>query len=428
MLQQTQVARVLERYEPVARALADARGARRRRPRPTSCAPGRASATTAARSTSRTPPGASSSSASSRATSPTSSGCRESGPYTARAIACFAFGAAGDGARHERAPRARALARHDRRRAAGRAAPGTGTRRSSTSARRSAWRACRAASAARWPASCPSRGRTFAPLRRQSRFEGSRRQRRAALVRELADGPRAGRRLRSRRGRLAARRRPGRAPRRRPARTPRGDTGTVSIPVYATNAVSCLAVKPGEHFQALVDEPFAEVGARLCDAALAAGAASAACVVVPDVGAPAARLLRAVRGLARRDRRALLLVHAHPRRRVRGLPQAALRARAAQTGTRVAFGGRMDRSILEHEMAADYGAVRELTRELWPRGSRAARHVRVTTPGGTDCTFDVTGREWKLDDGVLDRPAPSATCPRARSSSRRSRRAPTACA
>jgi A/G-specific adenine glycosylase len=37
---------------------------------------------------------------------------------------------------------------------------------------------------------CPSRGRTFAPLRRQSRFEGSRRQLRAALVRELADGPR----------------------------------------------------------------------------------------------------------------------------------------------------------------------------------------------------------------------------------------------
>jgi A/G-specific adenine glycosylase len=37
--------------------------------------------------------------------------------------------------------------------------------------------------------SCPARGQTFAPLRRQSRFEGSRRQRRAALVRELASGP-----------------------------------------------------------------------------------------------------------------------------------------------------------------------------------------------------------------------------------------------
>jgi A/G-specific adenine glycosylase len=40
-------------------------------------------------------------------------------------------------------------------------------------------------------AACPARGRTFAPLRRQSRFEGSRRQRRATLVRELAEGPRA---------------------------------------------------------------------------------------------------------------------------------------------------------------------------------------------------------------------------------------------
>jgi A/G-specific adenine glycosylase len=38
---------------------------------------------------------------------------------------------------------------------------------------------------------CPSRGLTFAPLRRQGRFEGSRRQRRAELVRELARGPRA---------------------------------------------------------------------------------------------------------------------------------------------------------------------------------------------------------------------------------------------
>ena len=56
--------------------------------------------------------------------------------------------------------------------------------------------------------------------------------------------------------------------------------------MYAANVASCLAVKPGEHFQALVDEPFADVGARLCDAALAAGAASAACVVVPDSGRP----------------------------------------------------------------------------------------------------------------------------------------------
>jgi A/G-specific adenine glycosylase len=37
---------------------------------------------------------------------------------------------------------------------------------------------------------CPSRGRRYEPLRRQSRFEGSFRQRRAALLRLVADEPR----------------------------------------------------------------------------------------------------------------------------------------------------------------------------------------------------------------------------------------------
>ena len=35
----------------------------------------------------------------------------------------------------------------------------------------------------------------------------------------------------------------------------------------------------------------------------------------------------------------------------------------------------------------------------------------MTTPGGTDCTFDVTGREWKLDDGVLDQPGAFGNLP-----------------
>lgn len=36
---------------------------------------------------------------------------------------------------------------------------------------------------------CPTRGRTFAPERRQARFDGSRRQRRGALLRRVAGGP-----------------------------------------------------------------------------------------------------------------------------------------------------------------------------------------------------------------------------------------------
>ena len=37
---------------------------------------------------------------------------------------------------------------------------------------------------------CPSRGRRYEPLRRQSRFEGSFRQRRAAMLRLVSEQPR----------------------------------------------------------------------------------------------------------------------------------------------------------------------------------------------------------------------------------------------
>jgi leucyl aminopeptidase (aminopeptidase T) len=183
----------------------------------------------------------------------------------------------------------------------------------------------------------------------------------------------------------------------------------VSVPVYAANAVSCLAVRPGERFQALVDEPFAEVGARLCDAAVTAGAASAACVVVPDAARP---LLGAyeplMASLAETDALCFWFTHIHDGE-FAGFRKP-LYARALAEGTRVAFGGRMDHSMLEHEMAADYTAVRELTAAVAARLAGCAR-VRVTTPAGTDCTFDVTGRQWQRDDGVLDRPGAFGNLP-----------------
>jgi leucyl aminopeptidase (aminopeptidase T) len=183
----------------------------------------------------------------------------------------------------------------------------------------------------------------------------------------------------------------------------------VSIPVYAANAVGCLAVKAGERFQALVDEPFADVGARLCDAALAAGAASAACVVVPDSARPLLTSYEPfVASLAETDAVCFWFMHIHDGE-FAGFRKP-LYAGARASGARVAFGGRMDRSMLEHEMAADYGAVRALTASLAERLA-GSRRVRVTTPGGTDCTFDVTGREWKLDDGVLDGPGAFGNLP-----------------
>jgi A/G-specific adenine glycosylase len=107
------------------------------------------------------------------------------GPYTAAAIACFAFGA------QIAAPDTNAL------RVLERAFPGADV--PIPPGRAYEWNQAlfdlgREVCIARTPrcgvcplaAGCPSRGRTYAPLRRQSRFEGSFRQRRARLLRAIA--------------------------------------------------------------------------------------------------------------------------------------------------------------------------------------------------------------------------------------------------
>jgi A/G-specific adenine glycosylase len=108
------------------------------------------------------------------------------GPYTAAAIACFAFGA------QIAAPDTNARRVLGRVYGATEVAPPTG--------RAYEWNQAlfdlgRKVCIARTPRcgvcplapECPSRGMTFAPLRRQSRFEGSFRQRRARLLRAIAD-------------------------------------------------------------------------------------------------------------------------------------------------------------------------------------------------------------------------------------------------
>jgi A/G-specific adenine glycosylase len=107
------------------------------------------------------------------------------GPYTAAAVACFAFGA------QIAAPDTNAL------RVLERAFPGIDV--PVPAGRAYEWNQAlfdlgREVCIARTPrcgvcplaAGCPSRGRTYAPLRRQSRFEGSFRQRRARLLRTMA--------------------------------------------------------------------------------------------------------------------------------------------------------------------------------------------------------------------------------------------------
>ena len=107
------------------------------------------------------------------------------GPYTAAAIACFAFGA------QIAAPDTNAL------RVLERAFPGVDVAIPEGGAyewNQALFDLGREVCIARKPhcgvcpleSGCPSRGQTYAPLRRQSRFEGSFRQRRAQLLRAIA--------------------------------------------------------------------------------------------------------------------------------------------------------------------------------------------------------------------------------------------------
>ena len=49
-------------------------------------------------------------------------------------------------------------------------------------------------------------------------------------------------------------------------------------------------------------------------------------------------------------------------------------------------------------MSADYEAVQTLSAAIVER-LEGRQYVRVTTPAGTDCTFDLSGRSWLIDDG-----------------------------
>jgi leucyl aminopeptidase (aminopeptidase T) len=170
----------------------------------------------------------------------------------------------------------------------------------------------------------------------------------------------------------------------------------MTLPVWALNTIRCLGVTPGERVAVLVDEPLANVGLRVCDAAIAAGA-HASLTVLPDSSRPITVAdAPFVASLSEVDAVVLWLASTTPLEF--GAHRQPIYARGRETGTRIAFGAEIDQAILDHEMSADYEAVRELSAAMAARLA-GHRHLRVTTPGGTDCTFDVEGRSWLIDDG-----------------------------
>jgi leucyl aminopeptidase (aminopeptidase T) len=182
----------------------------------------------------------------------------------------------------------------------------------------------------------------------------------------------------------------------------------MTLPVWALNTIRCLGVAPGERVAVLVDEPLIEAGLRVCDAAIEAGA-HASMTVLPDSSRPIAVAdAPFVASLSEVDALVFWIGSTVPSEF--GAHRKPIYARAQETGTRVAFGAEIDQAILDHEMSADYEAVRELSAAMAARLA-GQRQLRVTTPGGTDCTFDVEGRSWLIDDGRLTAPGDFGNLP-----------------
>jgi leucyl aminopeptidase (aminopeptidase T) len=182
----------------------------------------------------------------------------------------------------------------------------------------------------------------------------------------------------------------------------------VTLPVWAVNVIRCLAVAPEERLAVVVDEPLIEAGLRVCDAANEIGA-QVSMSVLPDSSRPIAMPdAPFVASLSEVD--AVLLWLSTTTTAEFGTHRHSIYQRAQTLGTRVAFGAEIDDDILRYEMSADYDAMRALCASMATRLD-GRRYVRVTTPAGTDCTFDLEGRSWLIDDGRIDNPSAFGNLP-----------------
>ena len=157
----------------------------------------------------------------------------------------------------------------------------------------------------------------------------------------------------------------------------------------------------------MCDEPMYEPGLEVCSAARAVGA-QPTIVVFPDSARPWDRDPEMVlASLASTDVYLLWLGRVYPPE----MPHRfSIRYRAEQLKVRSAFGGFMDRSILEHEMSADYAGIRQLCEEFQD-ALRGTTTIRVTSAGGTDLTVSIKGRSWISDDGRLGTPGAFGNLP-----------------
>ncbi len=153
----------------------------------------------------------------------------------------------------------------------------------------------------------------------------------------------------------------------------------------------CMAVKPGETVLVITDQPRRKIGYALWEAAKRSGAEAILTEIIPrkihseEPPRAVAELMKSVDVVLAPTTKSL--THTDARRE------------ACSRGARIATLPGITEEIMTRTLDADYQRIAQRSRKIASVLTKA-RRIQVTTPGGTDITMSVEGREGFADTGL----------------------------
>ena len=176
-----------------------------------------------------------------------------------------------------------------------------------------------------------------------------------------------------------------------------------SVARAAETAVQqCLAVEPGETCVVVTDDRREPIGEALYDAALAV--TERALIVRYPPGPQHGAEPPAPIGAALKEADAFLAPT------TKSLSHTRARSDATDLGARGATLPGITEEVFTVGLDADYGRIEAECAAALERVAGAAE-VRVTSPQGTDVTFEIGTREWNQDTGIVHEPGDFSNLP-----------------
>ncbi|CAI48098.1 aminopeptidase (homolog to leucyl aminopeptidase / aminopeptidase T) [Natronomonas pharaonis DSM 2160] len=169
-----------------------------------------------------------------------------------------------------------------------------------------------------------------------------------------------------------------------------------------TAVEQCLAIEAGERCVVVTDDKRAPIGEALYEAALAV--TDDATIVRYPPGPQHGAEPPAPVAAAMADADAFLAPT------TKSLSHTRARSEASEAGVRGATLPGITESVFTTGLDADYDAIAETTATVYAAVADAER-VRVTSPQGTDITFEIGDREWLEDTGIVHEPGSFSNLP-----------------